>query len=452
MTVFLLCEAAACLFARWGMDFPAGIGLLVCAVYLYVSEVKKTGSRLSLRGLFYLGFVGGEGLACLKLSTIGETWCVTMWLTVTAAVLGFSVSYGLFRGESLREIFFPGSDADEVYGWSVHTSFRNREMQSDPRRFASAASPVLLAAGIVAAVSLLSFLIEAYILGYVPLFVRGVPHAYSSFHTKGLHYFTVSCVLVPALSVIYFRCGTGRTRRGDVLAGIFLLIGIAIPLLCVSRFQLVFAIALAAAVYFCMGGRVHPILLAAGVVLMIVLLVILTVARSHSPEYLNGVFEMKNSRLPLFFTQPYIYIAINYENLNHLIRTLPAHTFGKRMLMPLWTFLGLKFIFPQLADAPLYYIKEELTTTTLFYDAWYDFGTIGVLIFAALLGAAAAWIAEQCSRTDNPAMFLFYAQFAAYLALSFFSAWFSLPVTWFYFGVTFLAALLIRARSGRSIS
>ena len=30
------------------------------------------------------------------------------------------------------------------------------------------------------------------------------PHAYSTFHITGVHYFTVSCVLVPALSVLYF--------------------------------------------------------------------------------------------------------------------------------------------------------------------------------------------------------------------------------------------------------
>ncbi len=449
MTVFLFCQAAAFLFSRWNANLPAGLGILASAAYLYAAEAGRSGSKLSLRGLFLLSFVGGEGLACLKLSFIGEMWCPGMWLSVTLAVLGFSTAYGLLSGESLREIFFPGMARDGASSWSVHAAFRERELRDDPRRFRDASGPVLLAACGIAMVSLLSFLLEARILGYVPFFVRGVPHAYSAFHVHGLHYFTVSCVLVPPLSVIYFRTGTGRTFRGDILAGIALACGLAVPLLCVSRFQLVFAVFLAGAVYLRMGGKIHPALMAAGGAALAALLVILTAARSHSAEYLNGIFEMKNSRLPLFVSLPYIYIAMNYENLDYLIRALPAHAFGKRMLMPLWTFTGLKSMFPELVNAPLYFIKEELTTTTLIYDAWYDFGTAGVLLFAAALGAVSARITEACDYSDNPVAFLFYAQFAAYLAFSFFSAWFSLPVTWFYFGVTFLAGLMAYLGIGR---
>ena len=53
-------------------------------------------------------------------------------------------------------------------------------------------------------------LLEAAVLGFVPLFVRGVPHAYSEFHLTGVHYLTVSCVLVPALTVLYFLEGGSR--------------------------------------------------------------------------------------------------------------------------------------------------------------------------------------------------------------------------------------------------
>ncbi|MEI3186790.1 MAG: hypothetical protein V8S27_01945 [Lachnospiraceae bacterium] len=47
-------------------------------------------------------------------------------------------------------------------------------------------------------VSALAFASEAVVLGYVPFLVRGVlPHAYSEFHLTGIHYITVSCVLIP---------------------------------------------------------------------------------------------------------------------------------------------------------------------------------------------------------------------------------------------------------------
>ena len=47
--------------------------------------------------------------------------------------------------------------------------------------------------------SLTAFLFEAFRLGYVPFLLRGVPHAYSYFHISGVHYVTVSCVLVPSM-------------------------------------------------------------------------------------------------------------------------------------------------------------------------------------------------------------------------------------------------------------
>ena len=59
--------------------------------------------------------------------------------------------------------------------------------------------------------------------------------------------------------------------------------------------------------------------------------IILTIARSHDVEYLNGIFEMKNSRTPIFVTQPYMYIANNYDNFDCMVRAMASgysHSFG----------------------------------------------------------------------------------------------------------------------------
>ena len=49
---------------------------------------------------------------------------------------------------------------------------------------------------------------------------------------------------------------------------------------------------------------------------MIPIYVLLTFARGHDVSYLNGIFQMKNSEMPIFITQPYMYIANNYDNLS----------------------------------------------------------------------------------------------------------------------------------------
>lgn len=47
-----------------------------------------------------------------------------------------------------------------------------------------------------------------------------------------------------------------------------------------------------------------------------------------------------------------------------------------------------EILVPALVNYPIYVNKEELTTLTLIYDAYYDFGVVGVALFSAILGAA----------------------------------------------------------------
>ena len=276
----------------------------------------------------------------------------------------------------------------------------------------------------------------------LPLLLRGVPHAYSYFHVTGLHYLTVSCVLVPALSVIYFCIEGGRSRGRLVCMLLADAAAVAIPLLCVSRSQLLFAVLLALITYIQMEHQLNPIYVVFALAGLIVLYILLTIARSHDTAYLNTVFEMKRP-LPIFVTQPYIYIANNYDNFDCLVKGLVKHSWGMKMLAPFWTLTGLKFLVPSLTAFPYYVTKEELTTLTMFYDAYYDFGIIGVFIFSAILGAAAYLLMRMMRQVQNPITYLLYAQFALYMLLSFFTTWFSNPSTWFYFAVTAVVTFLV---------
>ena len=91
---------------------------------------------------------------------------------------------------------------------------------------------------------------------------------------------------------------------------------------------------------------------------------------------------------------------------------LVKHSWGMKMLAPFWTLTGLKFLVPTLTAFPYYVTKEELTTLTMFYDAYYDFGVIGVFVFSALLGAAAYLLMRMMRQVQNPITYLLYAQFA----------------------------------------
>ncbi len=421
MIVYSICYGVSYALAHLGRHLFSGAVLLLAAGFLYFHDYYRTGNLIHLRGVFSAFWVGGQGIACLKLSRLQAEWNLLTWFCFFLAFAGFWVTFELLG----RKYGGRGENA----GRKVR---RNREKQC--------ARPVFYCMAVVTVVSLAAFILEAAVLGYVPFFVRGVPHAYSEFHLTGVHYLTVSCVLVPALAVLFFQQGGSLYLSRNAAAVVMTVVSLLIPVLCVSRFQLFFAVMLTLFTCCACWGSIKPRMVLAAAALLLPLYVVLTAARSHDVTYLNGIFEMKNSNTPIFISQPYIYIANNYENFSCLIEALPRHTWGIRMLYPLWALTGLKFLFPYLISFPIYVTKTELTTVTLFYDAYYDFGLIGVLLFSCLLGAVCFLLEEQKKTMKNPIGYLLYGQMAVYMMLSFFTTWFSNPTTWFYLIITGIMA------------
>ena len=441
MTLYLISYAVSFTAARLGWFLPSGLALMLGGFCLYWKDYKASGDLIHLRGLFGLFFVGGQGLSCLKLSRLQVPWSTVTWLCFLLAVVAFYLAY-----EAAARFLGPVKDPH----WLETTARGQRSLLWRERRLElwKYETPLFHSIAAVTVVSAAAFGVEAAIVGDIPFFVRGVPHAYSYFHVSGLHYFTVSCVLTPSLFVLYCMASTDRKKGRGIWALLLTLVSLMIPVLCVSRFQLILAVGMAVFTAAAVNKRIRMvhILLLAG--FMVPAYVVLTIARSHDVAYLNGIFEMKSSAMPIFITQPYMYIANNYDNFNCLVEQLPAHSLGLRMLFPLWALTGLKFLVPSLVDFPLYTDKVELTTLTLIYDAYYDFGVLGVALFCGLLGAVCYVLVRELGRMKDPIGYVFYAQMAMYMTLSFFTTWFSNAATWFYFAVTGAIYVYVGQRKG----
>ena len=298
MAVYAICYLAAYFLARWEQYYLSGAVLLAAAAWLYYSDYRKTKNIIHLRALFSLFWIGGQGLSCLKLSHLQTDWSLMTWICLALAYAGFWAVFEILTA---------------LFGTT-------RESYGRRRSFSCNSIPLFHIICGLTAISLAAFVLEAVKLGYVPLFLKGVPHAYSEFHLTGVHYITVSCVLVPSLAVLFFHTerGWGSERR-MVIALILSGIALMIPILCVSRFQFVFAVLLAAFTYISLQRTFHPIYLLGLLAVLIPVYLVLTVARSHDVAYLNGIFEMKYEKMPIFITQPYMYIANNYDNFHCLV-------------------------------------------------------------------------------------------------------------------------------------
>lgn len=435
-----------------GLYLLSGAVLIIAAVLLTVYYYCKSGRRVSPPAVFSISWIGGAGVSCLKLSRLQTDWESLTWISIFCAYIAFIAGYSLSnyiagRKDKNRKADDPARKKKAVQQRkkAVHSFSENKESAELNR-------VLYIMLNAIAAVSVISFLTEAYILGYIPLFTTDTPHAYSYFHVSGLHYFTVSFCLLPALGAVclwneYKSDDQGKAlqlstaRRADIT--LCMSAGVLIPILLVSRYQLFFGILLAGFSLLVLNGShlnvklnlktVSAVL--AALVILTALYVFITIERAHSVEYLNSIFEMKYSRLPIFISQPYIYIANNFDNLNCLVKELENHTNGLRMLFPLIALTGLKFIKPELCSFPLYVTKEELTTVTLIYDSYYDFGIAGVIIFCLAVGFVIAYIEEKAEGSKGFAVLL-YAEALIYLSLAFFTTWLSNPTTWFLFAVT----------------
>ena len=423
LIIYTISMAAAVILSEAGSFTASGLSLILCGIIDYVCFYKRERDILTPCGLFSLFFVLPMGIASLKLSYLSNVFEPLTWLCLYFSFVFFVCGYYALKKKKIccRNIM-PGS---------IFYEYNEKQLRRIILMFTL--------------VSVFAFTFEAVRLSYIPLFTVDTPHAYSYFHISGVHYFTVLFVFVPALTVYWMYRERGRGMdRAFFEVMVCTVISLVLPLLLVSRYQLIFSVMLAAMMFIILNRERPGEFLKAkfiitgciSVLSLIALYVFLTVERAHSVSYLNGIFEMKNENMPIFITQPYMYIANNYENFNCLVRDLPKHTYGLRQLFPVFALTGLKFRFPELVSFPLYVTKEELTTVTVIYDAFYDFGAAGVSAFCFIYGAAVSLL-ERLLKTDkNPMVCLLCAQVYGYLCLSFFTTWYSNPTTWFYIIIT----------------
>ena len=228
---YMLAYFASYIASLAGLHLLSGALLIIEALYLYVHWVRESGSVVEMRALFTLAWVGGQGIACLKLSELQTDWHYITWLCFGLIYLVFGIGY----------------EWGQKY-------VRVREFELEKNEIQK--KRLFLCIMGLAVVSILCFAFEAVKVGFIPVF-SDKPHAYSYFHVSGVHYFTISCILIPAITVLY-RKVSGRLAKGEFFAIAFANVtALAIPFLCVSRFQLLFAVGFAVVTYIMVNKKIR---------------------------------------------------------------------------------------------------------------------------------------------------------------------------------------------------
>lgn len=431
---FVVSFLTAVTLSKGGQHVAACLLLLCTAILFYVCFWMENKNLVELRALLSLFWIGGIGVAVLQLSNWQTDWHNRTW-----------ISFGLFY---LTFIWF--YKIGELLSVKKKNNIEKKEQIEEHLLNMCLNQRLYICIWIVAVVSMLCFLLEVLILGYIPIFAEET-HAYNTFHVTGLHYFTFSCMFVHPLTLIYILRMPNRWKRKWKSLLVLNIMALSIAIMCVSKFQFVLTIMLPIFIFLLQvqkinWKRIAPIVIGIGLFATIVMIV-MVYRRNYESGYLNGIFDMKDQSMPILIQYIYMYIANNFENFNCLVATMEesgiTYAGGMRMLFPVFALTGLKFKFPHLVNYPIYVVVTELNTLTILYDAYYDFGLIGVVLFGAILGIVCAVIAHWTKEGNNPVRYLLYGQIAMYQMLSFFSTWYSNPTTWFWFAITILICIYV---------
>ena len=99
MGIYLIGYILSFFLARWGHYYLSGIVLLAAALWLYGKDFRQSKNLIHLRGIFSLFWVGGQGLACMKLSNLHTDWALMTWVCLAFAYARF---WGVFEALSRR--------------------------------------------------------------------------------------------------------------------------------------------------------------------------------------------------------------------------------------------------------------------------------------------------------------------------------------------------------------
>lgn len=135
-----------------------------------------------------------------------------------------------------------------------------------------------------------------------------------------------------------------------------------------------------------------------------------------------------------FITQPYLYLAYNYENLYHYLISSPHHLYGYKTLYGFIDSFHLEGLVPANILA---YIDEwknllkvpSLTTGTMFEDFAQDGGIPLMFILTYLAGVWSAFCYRKFQKNKNFIWFFLYAASVVAIFFSFFSNAFTSKVT-----------------------
>ncbi len=411
--------------------------LLTASFVIALSSFRRGADLFSPGRVFGFLWTLALGLTQLKFSALQHSWSNETWVQVLIGPLSFMV--GVFCMTVVH--------ADK--GLKPLASMRSLMIgfQINRRR-------LFWITLLFCFLFLLAYAIILWIKGVdPPLFSENPGLARREFTMFGLGLFLHNVVIVVFLTGLYYL-QSGGSRGGKTVLLIASLVSVALYFFLLQRFQLAFALLMCIVVYYYCTNRLRPQVIVPFIAIVSALFYWVSTLRAGELfiYYLYRDSLMRFSVTYAMFTEPYMYVVMNLENLARSISLETQFTYGMESFDFLFALTGLKDWMQEywgVIEMP--FIISGYNTYTGYWTFYRDFGSLGTMVFPLLLGMGTGLLYYKMRMAPGLGIVTAYGVCVFVMVVSFFNN--PLSFLWFVYnlGAVYLALRFIQGRKPQEV-
>ncbi len=396
---------------EWIVPFVVGGWFILSGIFLFFYYWRNYSTLLNVKGIFGGIWFLTVGLAALRIHPDQVKWSFLTWLCIGFFYLGVCIAYDVIS-YVLRNI-------------------------PEGKPFFKVGRYGIVLWGIL---PIIGFVADVVYSGYIPMFSQE-QQAYMNFGMPFVHYLTVFSGVYPALALRVIR-DKELSLSLRICIGALILINVFIPFAIVSRQLTLMQIVIASIVFLVSYGveqRIRFWHILVFVLICSIMFLVMSGMRHQSDAYIKEVFNLPvdTSSGEMLLWKLYMYIAFSFDNFNKLVVSSTTFYWGAKSLYPFAVLIGLGGLMKYGFEVPIQFqILPTHNTFTALSTPYMDFGIVGVVIFAFLVGILAS-LSENGVRLNymNEEGVVAYGLIIYSIAISFFTDEFGLPVFWVYIGL-----------------
>lgn len=385
------------------------IQIILTAVLLIIVllSFRKGRDLFSPGKVFLIVWSASIILAEFKFSGFQHTWSVYSWMVLfiglVSFLLGTYAAYTLFADKKIKSVL------------NVRSELIRKSENENLKLFYT----IL----ILFAVYIFSYILEVMIIGNVPIFSRRMDEARSEYGVFGLHLIVNFQIAIMFLNIEYMILFKGSRIHRIINILVFIITLLTFALL-LQRFNFfIWGVMTLTFLYYASNKlRFRNILIIAAVFFGFLYAIQSIRVSQYVEAFIYVTSKMKFSKDYAIFSEPYMYITMNLENMARAVDRLEFFSFGSLTGDWILALTGIKRWVLELFNINARpFLVSGYNTFPFLWNYYSDFGVTGVFIFPLLTGFFISVIYYIMRITGEVKWIVFYANAIVLIVISFFT-------------------------------